>query len=212
MIWSIPNIKYKGNYSKEVQNESDKYDSICLFKDIEYFDDVKPLTNFIKDCERTIRSSKEYRVFEGWVSRVLGIDFCQVNPDITSSDATIEMHHGPLFTLYDYVSVILAHYLKYNKKITSFRITDTVLQEHFDLRVQVVMLTITNHEAVHNKDIFLNVKQGIGDISSFIEKYSDCLSNDYKYRIYRYIELCKESPSFDNGILDIEKVSKMIEI
>lgn len=210
-MWSMPNIVYKGNYIKEVQNESDQYDNISLYKDIEYFEEERPLVTFIKSCEKLVRNSKEYKVFEKWVTNTLGINFCQVNPDITSEDATIEMHHGPLFTLYDYVSIVLSEYLKQNKKIDSYRIADTIIQEHFDLRVQVVMLTITNHEGVHNKDIFLNVRQGIGDVSAFIEKYSKYLNDDYKYRIYRYIQLCKESPSFDNGILDIEKVSKLIE-
>lgn len=211
-MWSMPNIVYKGNYLKQVCDEKDEYSSISLYADEESFDDEKFYNSFISDCERTVRRSDDYKAFEKFVKGTLGINFCQVNPNITTEDATIEMHHGPMFTLYDYCNIVLTDFRRKNKKITSFRIADKVLDEHFDLNVQVVMLTVTNHEGVHNKDIFLNVKQGIGDVNRFIEKYKDSLNDDYKYRIYRYIDLCKESPSFDNGFLDIEKVSKLVEL
>ena len=211
-MWSMPNIVYKGNYLKEISEEADEYSNISLYKDIEYFDDERSYNTFVKDCERMIRSSKDYKVFENYVMNILGINFCQVNPEITADDATIEMHHGPMFTLFDYVNIVLYDYIRKNKKITTFRISDTILEEHFDLNVQVVMLTKTNHEGVHNRDIFLNVMQGIGNASGFIAKYKDSLNDDYKYRIHRYLQLCKESPSFDNGFLDTEKVAKLVEL
>lgn len=71
------------------------------------------------------------------------------------------------------------------------------------------MLSKTNHEAVHNGDIFLNLKQGIGNVSEFIKKYADYLTDEQKYRIARYIAMCKDTNSFDNGILDVEGISKM---
>ena len=119
------------------------------------------------------------------------------------------MHNGPLFTLYDYVSVILNKYIDNNIPITTFSIADEVIEEHFQLRVQCVMLSKTNHEAVHNGDIFLNLKQGIGNVSEFIKKYADYLTDEQKYRIARYIAMCKDTNSFDNGILDVEGISKM---
>ena len=92
------------------------------------------------------------------------------------------------------------------------RITDAVLEEHFELRVQVVMLAVTNHEATHNKDLFLNVNQGIGNINEFICLYKDCLDDIHKYKIWNYINMCKNNPSFDRGYLDVEHISKVIKL
>ena len=122
------------------------------------------------------------------------------------------MHHGPIFTLYDVVSVILNFFMKTGKKINEFRLTDAVLQEHFDLRVQVVMMAVTNHEAFHNRDLFLNVKQGIGNLTEFIDRYKDCLDDIHKYKIWNYINLCKENDSFDRGYLDVDHIAKVIKL
>jgi hypothetical protein len=207
----MPNIEFKNNIEKRIVNVRNSEDSICFYKDIEYFDESRPYERFIKATESLIRKSKDYKVFEGWVFNVLGIQYSQVHPNITAEMATIEMHHGPLFTLYDYVSVVLNHYLRTGRKITTFRVADTVLQEHFDLCVQVVMLDATSHEAVHNRDLFLNIKAGIGNINLFIKKYIDAFNPDQKYRIYNYINFCKSNPSFDTGVLDIDDIAPLIQ-
>ena len=72
------------------------------------------------------------------------------------------------------------------------------------------MLAKTNHESVHNRDIFLNIKQGFGHLDQFIEKYADHLTLEQKYRIAKYIEICECTDSFDNYIFDNAKVKKIV--
>ena len=209
----IPNIKYCGNYSKEMQAYDCKYENISFYKPNDFFLTSENRNKFIKACENAVRKHEDYKRYINYVMDTVGINFCQVSSNIYSDvDAEVQMHHGPLFTLYDYVAVVLENFMKNNKKINTFRIADQVLQEHYDLNVQIVMLTVTNHEAVHNRDIFLNIKQGFGDISGFIERYRNDLTDDQKYRIYKYIKLCESTDSFDNNIFDVEKVKKMIKI
>jgi len=205
-------IKYKGDISKYIEAEDNPFDSISLYKDIEYFQDEVYYSKFVKHCETRIRASKEYSMFVSYIRNILGIDFCQVSSHIYSADATIEMHHGPIFTLYDVVSVILNYFIKRGKKITTFRIIDKVIDEHFERRVQVVMLAKTNHEAFHNQDLFLHVNQGIGNLNEFIELYNDCFDDVHKYKIWNYINLCKSNPSFDRGYLDVDHVAKLVRI
>jgi len=206
------NIHYNGDVSKFIEAEDDPYACISLYKDIEYFQDEVEYTKFIKTCERFIRTSPDYSVFVSYIKKKLGVNFCQVSSRIYDTDATIEMHHGPIFTLFDVVSVVLNDFIKTNKKINTLRITDKVLDEHFALRVQVVMLATTNHEAAHNKDLFLNIKQGIGNLTEFIDFYKDCLDDIQKYKIWNYIQMCKANPSFDRGYLDVSHVEKMIKL
>ena len=206
------NIKYNGDVSKFIQAEDDPYASISMHKDTDYFQDEAEYTKFVKACESSIRRSQDYKVFISFIKNILGINFCQVSSKIYDTDATIEMHHGPIFTLFDITSVILNYFMKTGKKINTFRITDAVLQEHFDLRVQVVMLAVTNHEAAHNRDVFLHVKQGIGNLTEFLDFYKDCLDDIHKYKIWNYINMCKSNPSFDKGYLDVDHISKVIKL
>ena len=104
------------------------------------------------------------------------------------------------------------HFLNTNKKIDTPRIADALLDEHFDLHIQVVMLATTNHEAAHNRDLFLNVKQGIGDLNRFIELYNKAFDDVHKFKVWNYINMCKNNPSFDTGYLDIPHIEKVIKI
>lgn len=205
-------IHYTGDISKFVESTDDPNDMISMNLDNEYFIDDANYHNFVKDCERVIRTSDDYSVFVHFIKNVLGINFCQVSSKIYDTDATIEMHHGPIFTLYDVVSVVLNDFLRTNRRINSCTIADQVLDEHFDLNVQVVMLAVTNHEAAHNRDLFLHVNQGIGDLNNFIIKYQDSLDDIHKYKIWNYISMCKNNPSFDKGYLDVEYISKVIPL
>lgn len=203
-------IKYKGDICKYI--ESDDNEAISLYKDIDYFQDEVLYSKFVKHCETRIRTSKDYSAFVSYIKNILGINFCQVSSHIYDTDATIEMHHGPIFTLYDITSIILNWHLKRGKKINSFRIVDKVLDEHFERRVQVVMLAKTNHEAFHNRDLFLHVNQGIGNLNEFIEMYLNCFDDEHKYKIWNYINMCKSNPSFDRGYLDIDHIAKIVKL
>lgn len=207
---NLPNITYKGRFSKCVGAKDDPSDFIVFFKPKDFFIMSDEYTRFVKDVEKTVRKHEDYKIYKDWLMNTMGLNFCQVSTDIYDTDATIEMHHGPLFSLFDYASIILNKKIAKGEKITTFRVADEVLQEHFDLRVQTVMLAITNHEAVHNRDIWLNIKQGFGDIAGFIDKYKNYLTDEQKYRIAKYISLCETNDSFDNFIFDTEKVKKVL--
>lgn len=216
---NLPNIEYAGDYAKFIENVEDPNECISFYKDASYFEDQSTYNKFVKSVETMVRASDDYKAFIRWVKNTVGINFCQVSSNIIEfdepgfggkKDTLIEMHHGPLFTLYDYVSIILNKYIDNKLPISTFVIANEVIEEHFALRVQVVMLTKTNHEGVHNRDIFLNLKQGLGDIGAFIKKYANYLTDDQKYRVYRYILLCKENDSYDNGLLDIDSIAPLV--
>ena len=211
----LPNIKYTGQYLKMVESKDDPTQYISFFKPKEYFEyDPKNRSSFIKAVEAMVRKSDDYKKFIAYVKSTIGLNFCQVSSNIIedADDNLIEMHHGPLFTLYDYAEIILNKYIDRNIPITTFAIANELIDEHFALHVQVVMLSKTNHEAVHNEDIFLNLKQGLGNVNEFIKLYAPYFDNEHKYRIYRYIAMCKDNPSFDNGVLDCDEVEKILPL
>lgn len=205
-------IQYTGTKAKIVESESDPEDWLMMNKDNEWFEDDRNYTKFVKNVERIVRTSPHYSAFVRYIKEIVGINFCQVSSKIYDTDATIEMHHGPIFTLYDICSIILNDFMNHHAKINTMRVAKRVLKEHFDLHVQVVMLTVTNHEAAHNRDLFLNVNQGIIRLDEFINIYQDALEDVHKYKLWNYINICKDNPSFDNGYLDIDHVEKLIKL
>jgi len=212
---NLPNIKYNGDITKLVTANDDQFDSVSYIKDAEYFFDSTNYSKFIKEVEKLVRHSDDYNEFVRYIKRTLGINFCQVSSKITDDMATIEMHHGPLFTLYDVVEVILNFFIKTGTPINTFRVANKVLDEHFALRVQIIMLTVTNHEAISNRDLFTHINQGIGNVDAFIKLYAPYLQDEQKYKIWNYLNLCENSnfgKSFDRGYLDIDWIKRYIKI
>ena len=206
----LPNIVYKGDFSKYIETEDSKYDCISFNKPSDFFMLTENYTRFVTACEKMCRKHPDYKHYVDYITDIVGINFCQVSSQIYNTDAEIQMHHGPLFTLWDYTSVILNSFERENKKINTFRIVNQLLDEHYALNVQTVMLAITNHEAVHNRDLFLNLKQGYGNLGGFIEKYHKAFTDDQKYRILKYIDICESVDSFDNHLFDNEKIKKIL--
>lgn len=207
---NLPGIKYEGGIEKVISSPN-TLDIISMYKSRDYFFDSDTFVKYVKMVEKVVRGSEDYKAFVTWVKNVLGINFCQVSSKIVEGDASIEMHHGPIFTLYDYCAIILQHMISSGETISSFRVADRVLQEHFDLRVQVVMLAITNHEAISNRDLFLNLNQGIGNVNAFIMKYAADLDDEQKYKIWNYINFSQSNQTFDSGILDTKNVVSVIK-
>lgn len=205
----LPGITYEGGIAKTISSD-DTPEVIMMYKPTDYFADITSYTKFVKSVERMVRNSDDYKAFLSWVKNVLGVNFCQVSSNIVEGDATIEMHHGPIFTLFDYAAIILNDAIMRGDKISTFRIAQRVIEEHFALRVQVVMLAKTNHEAITNRDLFLNVRQGIGNVDAFIKKYARALDDEQRYKIWAYLNYSKMNETFDTGILDVPNISKML--
>ena len=201
---TLPNIIY--NTDSKITPILDAYNSLYCIpynKPESYFSNIDSYTNFIKGCEKLVRTNDRYSHYINYLKKEVKLDHCQVLKNVTDEDADIEMHHGPVFTLFDYCAIIL-EYFQYKKwKISTPRIADLVLTEHEMNRVQVVMLSSTIHEKVHNREIFIHMDQAYGDLNAFIKKYAPVISNEYRTKLNRYIDRCKMMKSDDYGTLDL---------
>jgi hypothetical protein len=197
--------------SSDIKRAIEKY-----YKDKEYFSDYVSYSKFIKGVERLVRNSKEYSAFISYVVNTLGMNYCQVFPNIKkeseNSKVEIELHHGPIFTLYDVCACILNWFLDHGYKVNTMRVAKKVIDEHYAMRVQFIRLSVTAHEGVHNRDIFTHLNQGIGDIDTFIKLYGDSFDDEQKYKIWSYINMCEANPSFDRGVLDVEAHKKYVNL
>ena len=200
---NMPNISYKGNLAKNISADDNYYNEIAYFKTIEDFMDESNYSKFVKAVENMVRTSNDYKAFIDYIKRTLGLNFCQVLSKVNDDYATIEFHHGPIFTLYDICEVELTKYLKTGQRINTFRIADSVLQLHFDLKVNGVMMSKTVHEMFHEQEIFINVNQCIGEVNAYIREYARYFTPEVKYKLWNYVKMCENNDSFDKASLDM---------
>lgn len=182
----LPNIIYDTIENGSVVDSPSSEYYLEFEKHEEFFSSLESKTRFIRDCERLIRQNVRYSKYIYALKNEVKLNHCQVLSHLTDKDCTIEMHHGPIFTLYDYCEIMIDHYLRKGWKITSFRIAKQVLDEHWKNHIQVVMLSTTVHQEVHDREIFINMQQAWGDLHEFLKCYK--LNDDLKEKYNRYVD------------------------
>jgi hypothetical protein len=204
---SIPGINFKGKKKNPRLDAESSIFELTFYKDREYFSVMENLNNFVKSVEALCRKSKYYKRYVKFIKEDVQLDCCQVLSNVEvneDSGISLEMHHGPILTLYDYCVIIIDTLLaKEYDQITTFRVADIIMREHYMNNIQVVMLTKTVHEAV-DEGLFLNYKQGFGNLGLFLKKYKDGISKDQIFKINAYIRMCEDYNSFDNMLLALK--------
>lgn len=204
---NLPNINYKKvNKNPTIDSETAEFE-LPFYKDAEYFANLDNFVSFIKSVEKLVRTSEYYKRYIAYIKNDIGLNCCQVLSNIQPDEednTELEMHHGPILTLFDYAAIITDYLLYTGKKITTFMVADLVLEEHFNNNVQVVMLSKTVHEQVGENVIFINLKQAFGDLNAFLKKYKNGLHEEQIEKINRYIELSQRYDSFDKNILELK--------
>lgn len=207
MAKSLPDILYMKDKLVPIVDSPKSTYQIPYYKGYDYFANWESYNSFIKDCERLVRQNDRYRKYISYLKKEVKLNHCQVLSNLNDDDCEVEMHHGPIFNLFDYCSIILEYYLIKKIKVTTFRIADTVLSEHQKNHVQIVMLSSTIHQEVHARDIFINYRQAYGDLNAFIRKYGIAFTDEHREKLNRYIDRSIMADSTDNGLL---KLSDML--
>lgn len=183
---------------------------ICYEKDQSFFMVLENYVSFIKGCENFIRRSSDYTNYVAALKE-MGLTHCQVLGNIDSSfgiqghDVSVEMHHGPIFTLFDYCSCLIMYLLKNDYTVNTPKIAKIIMNEHWTGNIQTVMLSTSVHQAVDSGKLFISLNQARGNLNAFLKKYSEGLTDHQCEKINRYIELSKKYKSTDNGIFDIKE-------
>lgn len=207
MSKTLPNIIYDNDGKSQIIDSPDSMYVLQFEKGEEYFSNLESRTRFLRGCEKLVRHNKRYNKYIRYLKKEVKLDHCQVLSHLSDKDCTIEMHHGPIFTLYDICDIVLDHYLSRNWKITSYRIANDVLNEHWANHIQVVMLSTTMHQEVHDRELFINVNQAWGDLHAFLKKYT--LSPELKEKYNRYLDKSMMLDSTSYEILQLNE--KLLE-
>ena len=207
MAKNLPNIEYEtikdGRTENLLIDSQSSLFQIPFYKDEDYFSNIDSYTKFVKSVEKLVRTSDRYSKYKAYLMDEAKMDHCQVFRDVTAKDADIEMHHGPIFTLFDICSIMVEWFNYKGWKVTTFRVADEVLKEHELNHIQVVMLASTIHEEVHARNIFISMEQAFGDLNTFIKTYAPVINQDMREKFNRYVDRCMVSKSNDYGLLDL---------
>lgn len=199
-----PDIIYSDERLCPIIDSHNSVYQLPLYKNEDYFINLESYNAFVRATERLIRTNDRYKKYINHLKTKVGLNFCQVFPEITDDEADIEMHHGPILTLYDYVTITIEYFLYKKWKITTMSIANQVLSDHEDDIIQITMLSTSGHEQVTDRSIFLNYKQGYGDLSGYIRKYGKVLNDDMIKKINSYID---RSLMYDSNDFDIFKLN-----
>lgn len=192
-------------------NNADYY--IPFYKHEDYFEVPENYVAFIKACEALVRKHSFYSKYIRYLIEIVGIKTCQVLSNIEVAEdkkkVTIEMHHGPILTLFDHCAIVLNYYRATNEpNITTFKVANTVIEEHRLNNVRVILLSKSVHQQVHNDNIMLNYKMGFGDTATFLKKYNLGIDRSMRKMINEYIEWSKTNDCCDNNVLEISTALK----
>lgn len=188
-----------GRFAKEsISFEADKK---LLLSDYDEFE------RFIKGCEHCVRSDDRYKTIIGHL-REAGVKRCAFLGNLPEDDKIkLEMHHGPIFNLFDICDIVTRACLNRGTPITTYDVGDLVLTEHDLNNIMVVMLSLPAHKGSHNyqsrRKIFVNIKATVGRIDRFIDRWEDGMIDEHWSYIDRYKTECiKAKDSIDNGLFD----------
>lgn len=200
---NVPNESKIGNITVNASDKVIKGDFFQLPFYKKSFLEASDYVKFIKSVERLIRTSEGYKKYISYLMGDIGLDHCMIQPNITSELADIEMHHGPILTLFDYCSIVTNYLLKKEEGVNTFKIAKIVLDEHFENNVQVVMLSKTTHQLEHTGKMFIHPDQAWGNINAFIEKYKEGMSPEQIDIFNEYVEMSEKKRTTDSDILKV---------
>lgn len=196
----------KGEYKDEyISFQADKK---------ELFGDYDAYTKYVKSIEDMVRLDDRYvrytiRLKEG------GLDHCAILGNLPTDDPQlkIDIHHGPIFNLFDICDIILRARLKRGYADTVFDLADLVLTEHEEDNIMVIPLSRQVHiGGVHNKKatktVFLSLDSTWGRLDRFIDKWHDGMIREHYQAISKYCKECaKINGSTDQNLFAIaEKI------
>ena len=135
--------------------------------------DEKDFKNYLRDIERIVRGSFEYRRMVNYLRDYLDMNKCSFYESVSNADTTkikIEIHHEPL-SLYDIVVIVYNKRVAFHESLEVEHVAKEVMYLHYQMHVGLIPLAETVHELVHNQYLFVPSTKVYGRYKQFVESY-----------------------------------------
>jgi hypothetical protein len=143
---------------------------------IKIFESETDYNKFIKNCEKLIRGSQEYKLWRNYIIDVLQIQSCAITLE-RMDQTSIDIHHHPV-SLFTLVKSLVNERLEKEEEFCTFDICTKAIELHFQNIVGFVALLSSMHEKFHNG--FLNIPRSMikGNYNVFLAEYSKYLDEE----------------------------------
>lgn len=137
-------------------------ESLTICRD-DFMEDKK-FKNYVRNIERLVRTSPEYKSWLQFVYGVLGTNLCCYQTGELPISCTIHMHHHPI-TLYDWVVICIENTTRFD----TFSIAEEVMALHYNNSIGFIPLCATSHEKYHNDMLVIPIELVEGNWREFIQ-------------------------------------------
>lgn len=165
---------------------------------------AKERRKFVETCEKTIRSSKEYRDYIKYLKEHFDMDACTIYDGVRRGNGkkyTIEIHHEP-FTLFQITDTVLQKKQDCVETINPFTIADEVMDLHYKGWVGLMPLSKTAHELVTNDKIFIPLQYVYQRYDLFFDEYERFMRDYVKELIQIKVNMSMQCDMIQSDVLD----------
>lgn len=174
-------------------------------QDYDMFDE-KDMVRYMKDLERFVRQSLEYKSMVQYLREYMDMRNCAFLPNVTNEftpKIRIEIHHSPM-TLYEICSIIIRKRMALGELLTIEAVAYEVLYVHYCLMVGLIPLSETVHELVHNQYIYVPANRVYGYYNAFVQQYHDYIDAELLDKL-KMIEKLAQDQIYNDYMQILEK-------
>lgn len=159
----------------ELELYSDQYPFRLPLR-VKTFESETDYIKFIRNCEKAIRGSVEYKQWRNYIIEVLGVQTCMITNE-RMDQCTVEVHHH-VPSLFVLVKSITNKMIDEEKEFSTFDVALEGIKHHFQNKVGYVTLIKSIHEKFHNG--FLGIPNTVikGNFQSFLEEYASSIDDE----------------------------------
>lgn len=137
---------------------------------ISSFPSEKDYEVFVKNVERIVRYSQEYKLWVKYITDNLGQTKCALTNE-TINECSLEIHHHPI-TLYTVVKAVLNDFMTKKLEFSTFDVATKVIELHFQNKIGFIVLLSDLHKKYHNGFLNLPIELVHGNYKYIIQNYT----------------------------------------
>lgn len=143
---------------------------------VKTFENETEYIKFIRNCEKAIRGSIEYKQWRNYIIEILGVQTCMITNE-RMDQCTIEVHHH-IPSLFVLVKSITNKMMDEEKEFSTFDVALEGIKYHFQNKVGYATLIKSIHEKFHNG--FLGIPNTVikGNFQSFLSEYASNIDDE----------------------------------
>ena len=143
---------------------------------IKNFNTEAEFMKFIRNCEKTIRGSIEYKEWRNYIIDILGINKCMITSEVID-ECTIELHHH-VPSLFVVIKTLINKKLDNEEEFSTFDVALEAIELHFKNKIGYVTLLKSMHEKFHNG--FLPIPKDLvkGDYTYFLNEFGQYIDDE----------------------------------